>query len=364
MKKQIYSPYVCLLVSFALVVATSCHRESTSASAASPHTADPVQFIPVTERLVQNQLQLSAKVQADPARSYRIYPPTSGRVLGIQVKQGDRVRKGETVATIQSADAGSAQSDLAKAQIEAERAQRASDREKVLLDHGAVAEKDYIDAKAAAESAQAELARARRHLDVLGLNGQATTDRIPLFAPGSGVVLTVSAAPGELSKSLDNADPLLTIADLSTVWIVGDVFEKDVAEVQPGTRATVTVDAFPGEVWAGRIDSVSGALDPATRTLKVRVALLNRGEKLKPEMFAAIHLEVGQRRSIVVPASTVIHEGQDTVVYVDNNGKPERRKVTVGQTLQGEIEILSGLTPSQRIAVNGAELLTEGDSQP
>ena len=126
-----------------------------------------------------------------------------------------------------------------------------------------VAEKDYIDAKAAAESAQAELARARRHLDVLGLNGQATTDRIPLFPPCSGVVLTVSAAPGELSKSLDNADPLLTIADLSTVWIVGDVFEKDVAEVQPGTKATVTVDAFPGEVWAGRIDSVSGALDPA-----------------------------------------------------------------------------------------------------
>lgn len=343
----------------------SCRHSEEPVQAAAPRPSTAVQFTAVTKEPIEDQLQLSAKVQADPARSFRIFPPASGRVLGIQVKPGDSVTKGERVATIESADAGSAQSDLAKAQIEADRAQRAAERQKALLDHGAVAEKDYIDAKAAADSAQAELARARRHLDVLGMNTQqGTADSIPLLSPSRGVVLAVSAASGEFSKSLDNADPLLAIADLSTIWIVGDVFEKDIAKVLPGTKVSVTVDAFPGQSWKGHIDSVSGALDPATRTLKARVGLPNPGGKLKPEMFAAIHVDVGRHTAIVVPGSAVIHEGQNTVVYADNNGKPEQINVVIGQSTNGKVEIRSGLEQGQKVAVNGAELLTGGASQP
>jgi membrane fusion protein, heavy metal efflux system len=285
-------------------------------------------------------------------------------VLAITVKPGDVVSRGETVASINSADGASAQSDLTKADIEAERAQREADREKVLFDHGAVAEKDYIDAKAAADSAKAELVRAKRRLVSLGMGQDSPTDRIPLLAPGRGIVLSVGAAPGEFSKSLDNADPLMTIADLSTVWIVGDVFEKDIAKVQPGTRVAVTMDAFPGQRWAGKIDSIAGTLDPATRTLKVRAALNNPGDRLKPEMFATIHVDLGKRTAIVVPSSAVIHQGKNTIVLVDNGGKPEQRSVTTGQAVDGKIEITSGLQAGQKVAVNGAELLTEGASQP
>jgi cobalt-zinc-cadmium efflux system membrane fusion protein len=195
------------------------------------------------------------------------------------------------------------------------------------------------------------------------MNSSAKTDGIPLLSPSRGVVLSVSAAPGEFSKSLDNSDPLLTIADLSTVWIVGDVFEKDIAKVQPGTRVTIVVDAFPGQQLTGRIDSVSGALDPATRTLKVRVSLLNPGEKLKPEMFAAIHVDAGRHEALVVPASAVIHEGQNTVVFIDSNGKPEQVNVATGRAVDGMVEITSGLRAGQQVAVNGAELLTGEPSQ-
>ena len=364
----------CIILSRAgLLVAASlsmgiaaCHQQPSAPtpSGNSQASEEPVRYVAASEQAVQDQLDLSAKVQADPARSYRVFAPASGRVLGIQVKPGDVVSRGEALATIDSADAAGAQSDLAKAEIEAERAQRAADREKVLFDHGAVAEKDYIDAKAAADSAQAELARSRRHLEVLGMTPGAKTDRIPLLSPSRGIVLTVSAAPGEFSKSLDNADPLLTIADLSTVWIMGDVFEKDIAKVQPGTKVTVTVDAFPGQQWAARIESVSGALDPVTRTLKVRVALPNPGEKLKPEMFAAIHVDLGNHKAIVVPSTAVIHEGQSTVVYVEVNGKPEQRNVTTGRAVDGKVEITAGLEAGQQVAVNGAELLTGGASQP
>jgi cobalt-zinc-cadmium efflux system membrane fusion protein len=345
---------------------TACHHESPPATPAS-HTdsiASPIQFVAVTQQPFRDQLTLGAKVQADPARSFRVFPPASGKVLAIYVKPGDTVTQGERLATIQSVDAGSAQSDLAKAQIEAERAQRSADREKLLFDHGAIAEKDYIDAKAAADSSQAELTRAKQHLSVLGLNAQAPIDEISLRSPGRGIVLGVSTAPGELSKSLDNADPLMSIADLSTVWIVGDVFEKDIAKVQPGTRVTVTVDAFPGRTWSGRIGSVSGALDPATHTLKARVALLNPGDKLKPEMFAAIHVDTGTHEATVVPSSAVIHQGQNTVVFIDNNGQTEQKNVAIGQAVDGTIEITSGLQVGQRVAANGAELLTGGASKP
>jgi cobalt-zinc-cadmium efflux system membrane fusion protein len=176
-------------------------------------------------------------------------------------------------------------------------------------------------------------------------------------------VLTVSAAPGEFSKSLDNADPLITIADLSTVWVVGDVYEKDISKIQPGKQVTVTLDAYPGQRWQGHIESLSGALDPATRTLKVRVALQNNNYKLKPEMFATIHVDIGKHNAIVVPSSAVIHEGQATTVFVANSGKPEQRNITTGQAVDGMIEVKSGLQVGQQIAVDGAELLTGGPSQ-
>jgi len=344
----------------------ACHYQPPQTAAAVNHEAagNPVEFVAVAAQTIDDRLDLSAKVQADPARMFRIFPPASGRVLAITVKPGDSVTRDEPLAGIDSLDGASAQSDLTKAEIEAQRAQREADREMVLFDHGAVAEKDYIDAKAAADSATAELRHAKRHLESLGMGTDSATDSIPLLAPGRGIVLSIGAATGEFSKSLDNADPLTTIADLSTVWVVGDVFEKDIAKVQPGTHVKVTMDAFPGQQWAGKIDSVAGTLDPVTRTLKVRVALKNPGDRMKPEMFATIHLDLGRRTVIVVPSSAVIHQGQNTVVLVDNEGKPEKRNVTTGQAVDGKVEITSGLQTGQKVAVSGAELLSGGTSQP
>lgn len=345
---------------------TACHQTSspTGAAASTERAKNPIQYVATSEQPVSDQLQLTANIQADPERSFRIFPPISGRVLGVRVKPGDFVTRGETLAVIQSADAASAQSDLIKSEIEAERSRRAADREKVLLDHGAVAEKDYIDAKAAADAAQAELARAKERLELLGLSAGDKGDSVKLLSPSNGVVLSVNGAAGEYSKSLDQADPLVTIADLSTVWVVGDVFEKDIAKVQPGTKVTITADAFPGKQWTGRIDSISGALDPVTRTLKVRTSLKNPGTELKPDMFAAIHVDVGEHKAVVVPASAVIHEGQNAVVFVETNGKPEQRTVALGQTLNGSVEISSGLQAGDRVAVDGAEFLAGGSSQP
>lgn len=360
------SNFACCILACTAVFFSACktHDQPLSENgSAAGSSIKPVEYVAASQQAVEDRLDLGAKVQPDPTRMFRIFAPASGRILGVEVRPGDIVKRGETLALLDSSDAASARSDFAKAKIEADRAARAADREKTLLDHGATAEKDYVDARAASDSAAAELDRAKQRLEVLDISPSATSDRVPLLSPARGVVLTLSGAPGEFSKSLDNADPLITMADLSTVWVVGDVYEKDIAYVQPGRQVTVTVDAYPRQQWTGHIDSLSGALDPTTRTLKVRVSLANPNEKLKPEMFAAIHVDVGRHNAIVVPDSAVIHEGQTTAVFVENNGKPEQRSVTTGQSVDGKIEITSGLQVGQRIAVHGAELLTGGPGQ-
>jgi cobalt-zinc-cadmium efflux system membrane fusion protein len=320
----------------------------------------PVRYVEVIQQRIPETLDLAAKVQPDPTKVVRIYPPASGRVVAIRVEPGDRVRRGQTVASLSSSDVASARSDFAKANIEAERAMRAMERQKVLFEHGAAAEKDWIDARAQADAARAELARAKQRLELLDVSLAATTDLVTLVSPTSGVVLDVNAAPGEFSKSLESATPLITVADLNTVWIVGDVYEKDVAKVKRGKQVTITLQAYPGQHWTGDIDSLSAALDPTTRTLKVRVALLNPDQRLKPEMFGTIHVKVGSHQALVVPAASIIREGNATIVFVKNAEKPEQRSVTVGQTVDGNVELLSGLHAGDEVAADGAELLKGG----
>lgn len=346
-----------------LLFVTGCSQrgQDMAKSPAKDHTGDaPVQYVKVVERTIPETLDLAAKVQPDPTKVVRIFPPASGRVVGIQVKPGDRVRRGQTVATLRSSDVASAQSDYTKANIEAQRATRAMERQKVLFEHGAAAEKDYIDARAQAEAAGAELARAKQRLDLLSVSPSATTDHVALASPASGVVLDISAAPGEFSKSLDSANPLLTVADLNTVWIIGDVYEKDLAKVERGKQVNVSVQAYPGRQWTGHINSISGALDPTTRTLKVRVSLPNPDLRLKPEMFATIHIRSGTHQALVVPAAAIIREGSSTTVFVKSGGKPEQRTVNTGQAVDGMVEVLTGLHTGDEVAAEGAELLKGG----
>lgn len=362
MARQIHNPLAVFALASLLCV-VGCNRSSNSTAnvtSANQNAAPAIHYVPVVHREVPETLELVGKLQPDPTKVVRIFPPASGRVVSVAVKPGDRVRAGEVVAILSSSDVAGAQADFAKASIEAERATRETERQKVLFEHGASAEKDYTEARAQTDTARTELARTKQRLDLLNVSPSAPTDRVKLTAPASGIVTDVSAAPGEYSKSLESANPLLTIADLNTVWMVGDVYEKDVTKVSLGTPVTVSLQAFPDQQWNGHIDSVSGALDPTTRTLKVRVVLANPALRLKPEMFGAIRVKAGSHRALVVPAKAIIRDGGATTVYVKTAGKPEQRTVTAGNTVDGQVEILSGLRESEEVAADGAELLKGG----
>ena len=344
-------------ISGCLLVSCSRAPQEKALAASTGQPVPAVQYVSVESRAIREGVDLSGKIQPDPTKVVRIYPPASGRVISIAVKPGDHVQRGETLAVLQSTDIGSARADYDKAKIEADRSARARDRAKSLYDHGAAAEKDYIEAQAAAQAAQAELERAQQHLALLNLSPEGTSDRVPLESPISGAVLDVGAAPGEFSKSLESANPLLTIANLENVWVVADVYEKDVAKLGVGKTVAISAAAYPGRSWSGKIGAISDALDPTTRTLKVRVVLPNRSRELKPEMFCSVHVDTSTRQAILVPASAIIHEGDRTTVFVQKNGKPELQNVSVGSTFGNQVEVLSGLQPGDRIAAQGAELL-------
>jgi cobalt-zinc-cadmium efflux system membrane fusion protein len=319
-----------------------------------------IQLATVSSETVQDELAIPGKVQADPERIVRIYPPVSGRVVALSVHPGDVVSKGQTIATLESSDAASARSDYQKASVEATRTAHAEKRAELLLEHEAMSQKDYEEIHAQAESARSDLARAQQRLRMLGISSSISSDQVPVRAPRAGVVLEIGAANGELSKSLDNANSLATIADLSSVWVVGDVYEKDLSLVNRGTPVRLSFAAFPDRDWKGSISNVSDVLDPNTRSLKVRLVLPNPDHKLKPEMFVTIHVAGRKQRLTTVPTTAVLHDGGNTFVMVKRaDGSFEKRSVQVASSQPDHTEIRTGLQPGETIVISGAELLRD-----
>ncbi len=342
---------------------TACGDKSGAEAASQPaQTQTPVvQTQAVQQQLVPDTLELAGKVQPDPASVVRVFPPAGGRVVQVMVRPGDNVRAGQLIAELQSSDVAQARTDYQKALSEFDRASRILNRSQDLYEHKAIAEKDLQDAQINAQEASADLERAKEHLHVLGVPLDGSFDTLRVVAPRSGVVLDLGAAPGEFSKALDAPAPVATIADLSTVWVVGDVYEKDLATVHLGSPVDVSVAAYPGQTFRGKLNALSGNIDPNTRTLKVRVDIANPKQLLKPEMFATIRVTRADQPVIVLPNTAVIREGDQSSVYVEQSpGKFEKRSVQLARTSGTQVEIASGLKPGEHVAVQGAALLRGG----
>jgi membrane fusion protein, heavy metal efflux system len=333
-----------------------------------PQTATPkqqvVETVTVHNQRVASQLALPARIAANPTEMVHIYPLISGRVISLRILPGQEVHKGEQIGTLQSSEAAQARSDYEKAKIEADRADLQLDRAKELLAHEVMAQRDYDDLKALDSADHSELDRARQTLHMLGFNENDTTDVVPINAPISGVVLDVGTGPGELQRSLDNATAIATIADIDSIWVVGDLYPRDQGKVHAGQAAAITVNGYPDMTLHGAVNNVSAAVDPTSLTLKVRVVLSNPQHRLKPDMYANMMLTGSQQNVIQVPAAAVIQNGHDTFVFVETaQGKYERRNVTLANTGADTDDIAQGLNDGDRVVSQGAELLREAEGQ-
>lgn len=365
---------ILFLFLFVVIAAGGCGSPSNPPVSASPGDdakieyvapdAKGVRMMTVKVTSIPAYLDLPAHIEADPTRVVRVYPPAGGRIVEMKVHPWDRVEKGQTLAILESSDLSRAVAEYRKARADNEVKQSSLARSNDLLAHHAIAERDNQQAQADAQIAEAEVAATREQIRVLGMDPDQASTELRVTAPRAGVLLDVGAAPGEFSNALAAPAPLATVADITTVWAVGDLYEKDLSVAKAGEGARVTVNAYPNRQWTGRVGVVSDAVDPTTRTMHVRVVLTNPDGRLKPAMFGVIRLVRTSTAGILVPTSAVIREGSEAYLYVGKgNNRYERRGVTLGRVFDGSLEIVQGLNSGDTIVSEGVLLLRQATQE-
>ena len=317
---------------------------------------------PVTEASEPFVTAATGRVTFDEERVSRVASPVSGRVVELLAHVGDRVAKGQGLLVIASPDAESAVADLVAAQADRSVAERTLERERRLYADQAVPYKEVLQAEGDATKAAAAVARADARLEVLGIDPKGPdlrASRFVLRAPLQGVVVERPAFMG-MEVRPDSGTPLVTVADLGRLWVVADVYERDVARVAAGQPATVRLTADPGRVFQGEVTHVGELVDPATRTVKVRIAVRNPGQELKPEMFARVDIQGAPSgaRTLTVPTAAVLSDGGASAVVVAlGGGRFARRTVEVGGEQGGRVRVLSGLRAGEQVVAEGALLV-------
>jgi cobalt-zinc-cadmium efflux system membrane fusion protein len=326
-----------------------------------------IRIEPVVEREVANVFAVAGKVQFDEDRVARIVVPLGGQVIDLRVKVGDAVRRGDALCAINSREAAASVGEYIEARKDVELAEKTAAMTEDLFAHEAASRIAMQQAQSDLAKARSRAARTEESLRVLGLNPRDDLDgfngRLPITAPLTGVVIERKVTAGQFVQS--DGTPIMTIADLSTVWVVGDVFERDLQRVSPGQAASITTAAYPGETFHGRVDYISDSIDAATRTAKVRVSVANPGGRLKPEMFASVSLDLeAHDRVVLVPADAVFTEDGHAFVYAQvGSGRFARRAVDVAQSEGPMRRVMAGLRPGDRVVVDGALLLRQHEQR-
>ena len=332
-------------------------------------------------RALARQLRTTGVVGPNETRVARVRALSSGVITDVLVRKGDRVKTGQALLVYDSVELGEAEAAylgtvavLERARSEAEVARLALERADQLVEIGGIApaeqqrrRAEHAAASATVRTYEAQLTNLRQKLARFGVTEEAANElasgatpglgaRSTLRAPFAGVVLDVQAVIGE---TVAPERELATVADLTTVWIQGDLYERDLAAITEGGAARVLVDAFPGETFVGRVSYVSDFLDPATRTAKVRCEVKNPDGRLRLSMFARVEIATSsQREALVVPRAALQQfDGEVSVFVRANENAFERRPVTVGASVDEWVEITAGLAQGERVVTTGALML-------
>ncbi|HXG93981.1 MAG TPA: efflux RND transporter periplasmic adaptor subunit [Blastocatellia bacterium] len=316
-------------------------------------------------------LRTTGIVQSNQYKEVPVMPIAGGIVREVKVQLGDRVRRGQPLAALFSTELADAQSDYLKMLAEVEEHHQHHRRTTELVEIGAASREELEQATSAFKAAQAKLASARQKLILLGMSAKdidalrspnSTSSMISIAAPSSGTIVSRAVNAGEV---IEMGKELFRIADLSTVWVIAQVYESNFAQVQIGTPAVITTQAYPGRSFNGRVSYIDPRVDPQTRTAQVRIEVANPGEMLKLGMF----VDVGFGGSapaitsagpvVVVPRAAIQTIGAKQVIYVatDKPGTFIQREVTTGLEANGLVQVYSGVSAGERVVTEGSFLL-------
>ncbi len=319
---------------------------------------DKLAVQPVMEKDIRRELALPAVVEADPAHLIKVTPPLAGRVTQLMVTLGERVKAGQPLVVIDSPDLAAAYSDYDRAKALLALSLKNRDRQRGLSKIGGSAEKDLQQAETDYVTAEAEDQRATAHLKQIGVDPDAVNKSrtVIVSAPMDGSVIDLGVAAGQYWN--DATAALMTIADLSRVWVTASVPEVNIALIAKGESVDVTFAAYPGEMLHGNVLFVSDVLDADTRRTKVRIAFDNPERRLRPGMFATANFRAVSQKRSVVPTSALLLKDDATQIYVETAPWTFQARTVDVAFQQGDQAFLAGgVKAGERIVVRGGVLL-------
>jgi membrane fusion protein, heavy metal efflux system len=364
-------------------VLASCHDSGLNAAANSdkpsnsnnaelftipPDQMSHVQVLTVQPTTLTRSLRLTGAVAYNSFRTTPVITQVSGPVSRVVVVPGQKVHQGEPMLYVASPDYSQLRTNYLKAKAANVLAQKASVRAQDLYEHHAIAEQNLEQAQAAEVQASGDLVAAQAALKVMGVTDPdaliqgPNSFEVPLKAPVGGLVVEQDVSAGQLIQP--GTTQCFMISDISTVWVLVNVYQKDLPYVRVGDQVTIQTDTYP-EVFHGRISYVAASLDPSTRTLQARVETNNPGDKLKKDMYVVATVNAGPiRNTIALPDAAVLRdtENQPFVYVAASSNQFGRRSVTLGESLNGKTEITSGLKAGDRVIGDGSLFLQFANS--
>jgi len=368
-------------VSAVLLALSGCEgRPTAAASGGANNTDNPVMFTVPPDQMAHVQvltvqpttlsrfLRLTGAVAYNSFRTTPVITQVSGPVSRVAVLPGQKVNRGDPMLYVSSPDYSQLRSNYLKAKSAFALAQKANARAQDLYQHHAIAEQNVEQAQSAEVQAGGDLMAAQAALKVMGItdpdalvNGPPSFE-IPVKAPIGGLVVEQDVSAGQLIQP--GTTQCFVISDVSTVWVLVNIYQKDLPYVQVGDTVTIQTDSYP-EIFHGRIAYVAASLDPNTRTLQARIETNNPGEKLKKDMYVVATVNAGTiANAIALPDAAVLRDSENQpFVYAEASANQfGRRSVTLGESLNGQTEITSGLKAGDRVVGNGSLFLQFANS--
>jgi membrane fusion protein, heavy metal efflux system len=315
---------------------------------------DQFQLVKAMEYLAAPTLNVTGTVNPDVSRTVPVISLASGRVVDIRARLGDTVQKGQVLLRVQSPDIAGAFSDYRKAVADELLAKKQLERSQILYDKGAISLGNLQLAQDTEDKAKVDVETALEHLRLLGVDQDHPGGIVDIKAPVSGVITDQQVTNAAGVQGLAGSNPF-TISDLTSVWILCDVYENDLANVHVGETAEITLNAYPDKKFTGKISNIGPILDPNIRTAKVRVQVANPNLLMRVGMFVTATFH-GQKKVefASVPASAILHLHDRDWVYVPAGGNKFRRlEVKAGNMLPDKMqEVREGIQPGQQVVSN------------
>jgi len=311
-------------------------------------------------------IEATAAIELDGDRVAKISARSPGRLVKIAASQGDAVKAGQALAWFDSPELGQAWAEYAKSKGRAKLAQKNLEREETLFSKKISPEKDVIKAQQDLAEAEADLTFANERFHLLGIDVEQFENKqggnqhplIAVTAPISGSVIERTATQGEV---VSPEKPLFTVADLSRLWVIIDIYEKDLDRIRSGTAVKVSTTAYAEKSFRGFISYLGEVVDEKTRTVKARVEVENANRLLKPGMFATVTIDAKgaqTQKAIMIPEEAVFLDGSRNYVFIQTAPeKFEMREIAAGRTLGNRLEVIRGLKQGETVAVKGAFIL-------